>query len=37
MDFLGQLTEQLSRLSKDLVLRDLKIVAISIFVIIFVN
>ena len=37
MDFLGQLTKQLSRLSKDLVLRDLKIVATSIFVIIFVN
>ena len=37
MDFLGQLTKQLSRLSKDLVLRDLKIVATSIFVIIIVN
>ena len=37
MDFLGQVTKQLSRWSKYLVLRDLKIVATSIFVIIFVN
>ena len=37
MDFLGQVTKQLSRWSKYLILRDLKIVATSIFVIIFVN
>ena len=37
MDFLGQVTKQLSRWSKYLILRDLNIVATSIFVIIFVN